>query len=132
MNKSRWNRPPVFIFLWKSLVVRNGLYFNIQYLFIYLFKAMSTKAGGSDHLFLFTYANHLLLKWAFRFKGPFTLASMFACLFAFASNCNIVSMGCCVKCTESNPFFCLMQIIKKNAKCESTFILGMYFFIYSN
>ena len=29
-----------------------------------------------------------------KFKGPFTLVSTFA----FASNCNIVSMGCCVKC----------------------------------
>ena len=32
------------------------------------------------------------------FKGPFTLTSTFA--FAFASNCNIVSMGCCVKRKE--------------------------------
>ena len=52
VNKSRWKRPPVFIYLWKSLVVRHGFGFNIQYLFIYLFKAMSTKAGGTDHLYL--------------------------------------------------------------------------------
>ena len=53
--------PPVFIYLCKWLVLRHGFRFNIQYLFVYLFKAMSTKAGGSDHLFLFTYANCLFL-----------------------------------------------------------------------
>ena len=41
-----------FIYLWKSLVVRHGFHLNIHYLFIYLFKAMSTKAGGSDDLYL--------------------------------------------------------------------------------
>ena len=49
VNKSRWKRPPLFIYLCKSLLVRHGFHFNIQYLFIYLFiylfKAMSTKAG---------------------------------------------------------------------------------------
>ena len=54
VNKSRWKRPPVFIYLWKSLVVRYGFRLNIQYLFIYLFKAISTKAGGTDHLYLLT------------------------------------------------------------------------------
>ena len=39
--------------------------FNIQYLFVSLFKAMSTKAGGTDHLFLFTHANHLLWEMVF-------------------------------------------------------------------
>ena len=29
---------------------------------------MSTKAGGSDHLFLFTYGNHLLIQCTFRFN----------------------------------------------------------------
>ena len=38
---------------------------NIHYLFIYLFKAMSTKAGGSDHLFLFTYGNCFLITCVF-------------------------------------------------------------------
>ena len=38
---------------------------NIDYLFVYLFKAMSTKAGGSDHLFLFTYANSFFLDLVF-------------------------------------------------------------------
>ena len=65
VNKSRWKGPPVFIYLWKSLVVRQGFHLNIQYLFMYLFKAMSTKAGGRDHLFLFTYGNHLLLHMVF-------------------------------------------------------------------
>ena len=54
VNKSRWKRPPVFIYLWKSLVVRHGFRLNIQYLFIYLFKVISTKAGGTDHLYLLT------------------------------------------------------------------------------
>ena len=34
-------------------------------LFIYLFKVVSTKAGGSDDLFLFTYANRLVLTHGF-------------------------------------------------------------------
>ena len=64
VNKRRWNRPPVFIYLCKSLLVIHGFRCNIKYLFIYLFinlfKAMSTKADGMDHLFLYTYANNLL------------------------------------------------------------------------
>ena len=48
--------------------MRHGFHFNIHYLFVYLFKAMSTKAGGSDHLFLFTYVNNLLITCAFRFN----------------------------------------------------------------
>ena len=40
-----------FIYLWKSLLVTYGFRFNIQYLFIYLFKAMSTKAGGTNDLY---------------------------------------------------------------------------------
>ena len=47
--------PPVFIYLCKSLVVRQGFRFNIQYLFIYLFiylfKVMSAKPGGSNDLY---------------------------------------------------------------------------------
>ena len=57
--------PPVFIYLCKSLVVRHGFPFNIHDLFLYLFKATSTKAGGTDHLFLFTYGNWLLIACAF-------------------------------------------------------------------
>ena len=49
-----------FIYLWKSLLVTHGFRFHIHDLFLYLFKAMSTKAGGTDHLFLFTYANSFL------------------------------------------------------------------------
>ena len=33
-----------FIYLWKSLLVTHGCRFNIQYLFVYLFIAMSPKA----------------------------------------------------------------------------------------
>ena len=57
--------PCVFIYLWNSLLITCGFRFNIQYLFVYLFKAMSTKAGGSDHLFLFTYANSFFLDLVF-------------------------------------------------------------------
>ena len=60
--------PPVFIYLCKSLVVTHGFHFNIHYLFVYLFKVMSTKTGGSNHLFLFTYANCLLITCGFRFN----------------------------------------------------------------
>ena len=41
-----------FIYLCKSLVVRIAFPSNIQYLFVYLLKSMSTKAGGSDDLYL--------------------------------------------------------------------------------
>ena len=37
-------RPPAFIYLWNWLLITCGFRFNIQYLFIYLFKVMSTKA----------------------------------------------------------------------------------------
>ena len=43
-------------------------HFNIQYLFVYLLKAMSTKAGGTEHLFLFTYANRWRTTCGFRFN----------------------------------------------------------------
>ena len=52
----------LFLFTYANcLLIACAFRFNIHYLFVYLFKAMSTKAGGSDHLFLFTYGNHLLL-----------------------------------------------------------------------
>ena len=51
-SKQKQVEATTFIYLCKSLVVRHGFRFNIQYLFIYLFKAMSTKAGGSDDLYL--------------------------------------------------------------------------------
>ena len=54
MNRNTWNRPPVFIYLSKSLVVRHGFLFNIHYLFVQLLKVMSTKARGTDHLILFS------------------------------------------------------------------------------
>ena len=57
--------PPVFIYLCKSLVVTHGFHSNIHYLFVYLFKAISTKASGTNHLFLFTYANSFLLDTVF-------------------------------------------------------------------
>ena len=44
--------PPVFIYLCKLLIVTHGFHFNIHYIFVYLFKAMSTKAGGADDLYL--------------------------------------------------------------------------------
>ena len=52
------------------------------------------------------------------FNGPFTLASTFACAFAFASNCNIASMGCSVKRKEwvQNPFFALDANYKLKCK----------------
>ena len=51
-----------FIYLWKSLLVRHGFRLNIHDLFLYLFKVMSTKAGGTDDLYL------LLVTHGFRFN----------------------------------------------------------------
>ena len=59
-TKALGNRPPVFIYLLKSLVVTRSFRFNIHYLFVYLFKLTSIERGGTDNLFLFTYANYLL------------------------------------------------------------------------
>ena len=39
-----------FIYLCKSLAVTNGFRFNIQYLFVYLFKLTSIEKRGTDHL----------------------------------------------------------------------------------
>ena len=52
IKKNGWKRPPVFIYLWKSLVERCPFPLNIHYLFVYLFKAMSRKAGGTKDLYL--------------------------------------------------------------------------------
>ena len=54
------NRPPAFIYLCKLVVATCAFRLNIQYVFVYFFKSMSTKAGGNYHLLLFTYANCLL------------------------------------------------------------------------
>ena len=39
---------------------------NIQYLFVYLFKSISTEPHASDHLYLFIYAKYLLSPYAHR------------------------------------------------------------------
>ena len=75
VNKTRWKRPPVFIYLCKSLVVRHGFRFNIQYLFIYLFKGMSTKAGGSDDLYLLI--KLLVVRHRFRFNIQYLFIYLF-------------------------------------------------------
>ena len=69
--------PPVFIYLCKSLVVAHGFRFNIHDIFIYLFKMMWTKASGTDHLFLFTYANCLLIICGFRFNIQYLFVYLF-------------------------------------------------------
>ena len=69
--------PPVFIYLCKLLLVTHCFHFNIQYLFVYLFKAMSTKAAGTHHLFLFTYANHFLITCAFHFNIEYLFVYLF-------------------------------------------------------
>ena len=77
VNNSRWKWPPVFIYLCKWFVVKDGFRFNIYYLFFYLFKAMSTKAGGTDHLFLFTYGNLLFIYCGFRFNIHYLFIYLF-------------------------------------------------------
>ena len=68
-QQNHTQRPPVFVYLCKLLVVPCAVRLNIQYLFVYLFKSMSTKAHASDHLYLFIYANyllfHVLIEWIF-------------------------------------------------------------------
>ena len=52
-------------------------------------------------------------------KDPFTLTSTFACSLAFASNCNIASMGCCVKCKEWVICANYKQKLQTNKKTHS-------------
>ena len=63
VNKSSWKRRRLFTYENDVLsdMVFVLIFMIMIYLFIYLLKAMSTKAGGA-HLFLFTYANSLLLR----------------------------------------------------------------------
>ena len=63
---------------------------------IYLFKAMSTKAGGTDHLFLLTHANHFL--WDMVFVLIFSIY-----LFIYSKRCQ-------QKQVEPTYFYLLMQI----------------------
>ena len=56
----------LFLFTYANrLFITCAFLFNIEYLFVYLFKAMSTTADGSDHLFLFTSANSFFLDLVF-------------------------------------------------------------------
>ena len=57
VNRTSGKRPPVFVYLCKILVLPCDVRMNIQYLFVYLFKSMSTQPHASDHLYLFIYAN---------------------------------------------------------------------------
>ena len=81
-QQCKW--PPLFIYLCKSLIITDGFRFNIHYLFVYLFKAMSTKAGGSNHLFLFTYANRLLITCGFRFNIQYLFIYLFKAMSTIA------------------------------------------------
>ena len=45
-----------------------GFRFNIQYLFVYLFKAIVNDSSANHHLFLFTYGNWLLITCGFHFN----------------------------------------------------------------
>ena len=51
--------------------------FSYSLFFVYLFKAMSTKAGGTEDLFLFTYGNCLLITCAFRFNMNYLFVYLF-------------------------------------------------------
>ena len=51
VNKSSWKRRPLFTY-GNHLLIWCSFCFNIHYLFIYLLKAMSTKAAGNDDLYL--------------------------------------------------------------------------------
>ena len=65
--------------------MRDGFRFNIQYLFVYLFKAMSTKTFGTDHLFLFTYGNFLLIYCGFRFNIQYPFNYLFKAMWTKTS-----------------------------------------------
>ena len=73
----------LFLFTYGNFfLIYCGFRFNIQYLFIYLFKAMWTKTSRSDHLFLFTYANVLLIVCSFSFNIYYIIQ-----LFIYSKQC---------------------------------------------
>ena len=95
----------LFLFTYGNcLLITCPFCFNIEYLFLYLFKAMSTKAVGSDHLFLFTYANSFFLDLVF-----VLIFSVY--LFIYLNRCK-------QKQLEATTFFYLLMEI---ACCETWF-----------
>ena len=96
--------------------MKHGFRFNIQYLFIYLFKVMSTKAGGTDHLFLFTYGNELFLHMVF--------------ILIFSVYLFIYSKRCQQKQVEPiTCFYLLMQIASSFTKFSFAYSVSICLFI---
>ena len=97
----------LFLFTYANcLLITCGFHFNIYYLFVYLFKAMSTKAGGSNHLFLFTYGNHFLLHMVF-------VLIFIIYLFIYSKRCQQKQVE------PTTCFYLLMQI----TCCDKWFLL---------
>ena len=78
---------------------------------------MSTKAGGSDHLFLFTYVNSLFLGLGFCFNIQYHFVYLFKARSTKAGGSDHVFLF-----TYVNDFFLHMVFV---------LILSVYFFIYS-
>ena len=85
--------------------------FNIEYLFVYLFKAMSTKAGGTDHLFLFTYGNLLLITCGFPFNIYYLFIYLFKAILRKAGGSNHLFLFTYVNHLLRDVLFLLIFII---------------------
>ena len=92
--------------------------FNIHYLFVYLFKAMSTKAGGTDHLFFIYLCKWLVVRDGFHFNIQYLFIYLFK--------------GMSTKARGSDHLF-LFTYAKSLLIHKVIFILifSIYFFIYS-
>ena len=106
-----------FIYLWKSLLVTHGFRFNIQYLFVYLFKAMSRKATQVTTCF------YLLMQIGCWLHVVFILI--------FIIYLVIYSKRCQQKDLEATTCFYLLMEITSWLHVVFILIFSIYLFIYS-
>ena len=109
--------PSVFIYLCKSLLVTHGFRFNIQYPFVYLFKAMSTTAAQITTCF------YLLMQIGCWLHVVFVLILI---IYLF-----IYSKGCQQKHLERTTCFYLLMQIGCWLHVLFVLIFSIYLFIYS-
>ena len=72
---------------------------------------MSTKAGGSDDLFLFTYANHLLLRHGFRLNIQYLFIYLFKAMSTKAGGTDHLYLLTPITCCENMLFSLNIQYL---------------------
>ena len=91
----------VYLFTYSNpLLITCGFRFNIEYLFVYLLKAMYINNSSASHHFgLFTYANCLLITCAFRFNINYLFVYFFKVMWTTAAQVTtfvylLMQIGC--------------------------------------